>query len=386
MKYKSYLSYIVPSVALCMMLAIVSCTGKRVKAENAKSKVTGTSEAVSDEVISQEPKQCGADVKDSLECDSLTSKANDVKYNNGTRFSQYWMESDSIYASKVYEFNYTDGVFPCQDDCYIKGLDTDGNGKFYIAGGNPIRVVCYKGTKYLWSREISRDTGCCHGYFHLVGDSLYFIEETYRKVLRLHKDGAGDIETFTLSSIPANDSIEGNGMMSDDGYVILTMGRNRNYYKYKYPAELVDYIERPDLTRLDISVRPEDCTVKVYCRAGRYNGWLVYSSYRDDDDAVYDPDCGEEPGTVITLSADTANLKFFIQFPVGGLPFYSTKATAGYSSILFDAFRNGKLFYSGYDIPSKTFQIHEFDIDSLLKIIYRHPQYIARMSKKDDKH
>lgn len=66
-KYKSYLSYIVPSVALCMMLAIVSCTGKRVKAEDAKSKVTGTSEAVSDEVISQEPKQGGADVKDSLE-------------------------------------------------------------------------------------------------------------------------------------------------------------------------------------------------------------------------------------------------------------------------------------------------------------------------------
>ena len=60
--------------------------------------------------------------------------------------NEYWWESDSVYATKMYEFNYTDSIFPCQPPCIIKGLDTDGEGSFYIAGGNPIRLNCYKET------------------------------------------------------------------------------------------------------------------------------------------------------------------------------------------------------------------------------------------------
>lgn len=61
--------------------------------------------------------------------------------------NKYWWESDSVYATKMYEFNYADSIFPCQPPCIIKGLDTDGEGSFYIAGGNPIRLNCYKETE-----------------------------------------------------------------------------------------------------------------------------------------------------------------------------------------------------------------------------------------------
>ena len=36
--------------------------------------------------------------------------------------NEYWWESDSVYATKMYEFNYADSIFPCQPPCIIKGI------------------------------------------------------------------------------------------------------------------------------------------------------------------------------------------------------------------------------------------------------------------------
>ena len=310
--------------------------------------------------------------------------------------NEYWWESDSVYATKMYEFNYTDSIFPCQPPCIIKGLDTDGEGSFYIAGGSPIRLNCYKETELKWSRVISTDSCCTEGYLHLVGDSIYFIEESIHQILRIHKDGTGEIDRFYLHGFPTDHNIIcGNyGIMTDDFYIVQTSDFPVRAYTFRYPAICVDSTIFKNQITLGISadslealhqnfethIRIEDRTVHVYRKKGKYGGWIVYTSARKDADAFIDPECGEEPGTVITLSADTKDIWCFIQLPIGGLPPCNSKTgadSAGNTTGLVDAFRNGKLLFSGYDPHSQKFQIHEFFIDSVLEHATLHARHIS---------
>ena len=41
------------------------------------------------------------------------------------------------------------------NELYLSGFDTDGKGTFYFAGGNPLRVSCFKGTELQWRRKVS---------------------------------------------------------------------------------------------------------------------------------------------------------------------------------------------------------------------------------------
>ena len=310
--------------------------------------------------------------------------------------NEYWWESDSVYATKMYEFNYADSIFPCQPPCIIKGLDTDGEGSFYIAGGNPIRLNCYKGAEFKWSRVISTDSCCTEGYLHLVGDSLYFIEESKHQILRIHKDGIGEIDRFCLHGFPLDRKILCGiyGIMTDDFYIVQTSDFPVRAYTFRYPAICVDSTIFKNQITLGISadslealsqnfethIRIEDRTVHVYRKKGKYGGWIVYTSAREDADAFIAPECGEEPGTVITLSADTKDIWCFIQLPIGGLPPCNSKTgadSAGNTTGLVDAFRKGKLLFSGYDPHSQKFQIHEFIIDSVLERATLHARYIS---------
>lgn len=306
--------------------------------------------------------------------------------------NEYWWESDSVYATKMYEFNYADSIFPCQPPCIIKGLDTDGEGSFYIAGGSPIRLNCYKETELKWSRVISTDSCCTEGYLHLVGDSLYFIEESKHQILRIHKDGIGEIDRFNLHGFPTDRKIicDNYGIMTDDFYIVQTSDFPVRAYTFRYPAICVDSTIFKNHITLGISddslealrqnfethIRIEDRTVHVYRKKGKYGGWIVYTSAREDADAF----SGEEPGTVITLSADTKDIWCFIQLPIGGLPPCNSKTgadSAGNTTGLVDAFRKGKLLFSGYDPHSQKFQIHEFFIDSVLDHATLHARYIC---------
>lgn len=309
---------------------------------------------------------------------------------------QYWWESDSVYATKVYELNYADSIFPCQPPCIIKGLDTDGEGTFYIAGGNPIRMNCYKGTELKWSRVISTDSCCTEGYLHLVGDSLYFIEESRHQILRIHKEGTGEIDRFYLHGFPHDRKILCGiyGIMTDDFYIVQTSDFPARAYTFRYPATCTDSTIFKNSIMAGISVdslearyqsfetyiRIEDRTVHVYRKKGKYGGWIVYTSAREDADAFIDPECGEEPGTVISLSADTKDIWCFVQLPVGGLPPYNSKTgadSAGNTTGIVDTFRKGKIFFSGYNPYTQKFQIHEFLIDSVLERANLHARYIS---------
>ena len=73
--------------------------------------------------------------------------------------SSFAFTADAQRASRYPEMTYWDFTFrDAADsvDCiynsvkelYLSGFDTDGKGTFYFAGGEPLRVSCFKGTKF----------------------------------------------------------------------------------------------------------------------------------------------------------------------------------------------------------------------------------------------
>ena len=375
-------------ISLPLLFSILSCTSNGDKVQVWSS--------LNDSIIKETDFESHSKTKLSANEIASSNKKDTKEEEHVIGNNEYWWESDRVYATKMYEFYYADSIFPCQPPCIIKGLDTDGEGSFYIAGGNPIRLNCYKETELKWSRVISTDSCCTEGYLHLVGDSLYFIEESKHQILRIHKDGIGEIDRFNLHGFPADHKIIcGNyGIMTDDFYIVQTSDFPVRAYTFRYPAICVDSTIFKNQITLGISadslealrqnfethIRIEDRTVHVYRKKGKYGGWIVYTSAREDADAFIDPECGEEPGTVITLSADTKDIWCFIQLPIGGLPPCNSKTgadSAGNTTGLVDAFRKGKLLFSGYDPHSQKFQIHEFFVDSVLEHATLHARYIS---------
>lgn len=303
--------------------------------------------------------------------------------------------ADSVCATKVHVFDPNDGLFPCEinDSAFIlKGLDTDGKGTFYIAGGNPIRLACYRDGKHIWSREISRDTDCNQAIFRLVGDSIYFVEESQRRMLRIHKNGTGHIDSWNLP-IPKGEEFRRSDNYHTDSFFIITTFASERYnsevapidadkefslnraisipyyyrgYKFAYPAVLIKTAKKSrELSSLNPSVQ-ENLTEGVEDWRGKHGKWHVYTS-----NSFYgDP--------TINLVADTTETLWCIYiYRLKDLPTISTSTgifdNTPSSSRNIELFRNDKVFFSGYDKKKKQFQIHEFDVDSLTRIKpYRH--------------
>lgn len=101
---------------------------------------------------------------------------------------------DSLSASKIWTYQYTDSVFPCGPyrGCVIKGFWADGKGRFYIVGGIPLRLACYKGNEQEYSRVISNAI-CNSCMLRMRGDSLWFVEDSEHTILQIHKSGQGEI-------------------------------------------------------------------------------------------------------------------------------------------------------------------------------------------------
>ena len=116
---------------------------------------------------------------------------------------------DSLFPLHIYTFDYSDPSFPCEPEggAMIKGFDTDGNGRLYIAGGNPIRLACFKGQDKEFDIVIS-NSKCNHAMMSLHGDSILFVEEDLRSLAILPKDGKGEVLHFDLP-LKKTDSIMG---------------------------------------------------------------------------------------------------------------------------------------------------------------------------------
>ena len=112
--------------------------------------------------------------------------------------------NDRYPALRYWDFRYSgsadsvDCLFNAKNkELFISGFDTDGKGTFYLAGGCPLRVSCFKGTELQWRREVS-DAATTRGLFRLRGDSLYLVQDVRRELIILSKDGKGDVRHVPL--------------------------------------------------------------------------------------------------------------------------------------------------------------------------------------------
>lgn len=122
-----------------------------------------------------------------------------------------------------------DCIYNKWGELYISGFDTDCKGTFWFAGGNPLRVSCFKGTKLQWRREVS-DGFTKLALFRLRGDSLYMVHNMKRELIVMSKDGSGSVRHTKLPV----DSIK-DGVMHESHFVLKS-----NELKYKI---LGDYYE-----------------------------------------------------------------------------------------------------------------------------------------------
>ena len=91
---------------------------------------------------------------------------------------------DCIYDKKINEL-------------FLSGFEADGKGTFWFAGGNPLRVSCFKGTKLQWRRKVS-DSNTKFAMFRLRGDSLYLVHDQKRELIVIDKNGKGDVRHIKL--------------------------------------------------------------------------------------------------------------------------------------------------------------------------------------------
>ena len=122
-----------------------------------------------------------------------------------------------------------DCIYNKWGELYISGFDTDCKGTFWFAGGNPLRVSCFKGTKLQWRREVS-DGLTKLALFRLRGDSLYMVHNMKRELIVMSKDGSGSVRHTKLPV----DSIK-DGVMHESHFVLKS-----NELKYKILGDYYD--------------------------------------------------------------------------------------------------------------------------------------------------
>ena len=142
--------------------------------------------------------------------------------------------ADSIIPVRRWKFSLADGSFPCfarNDSVFIKAIEVDWQGHFYVVGGNPARLVCYRGTTPVYSRELDSYQSN-NALIRLHGDSLWIVEESLKTIIRLHKNGQGDIERFPIPF--EDDDIIDVGRLGDGMYELTA---------YKYIEITDEYME-----------------------------------------------------------------------------------------------------------------------------------------------
>lgn len=169
------------------------------------------------------------------------------------------MEKDSLRPTREWTFNYTDKNFPCDHDEYdgtIKGFDTDGNGRFYILGGEPVRLACFIGQDMEWSRDLGISMENCEdALFKIIDDYIYFIDEA-NAIFRIHKDGKGTVERFPLQCLEKGEFCC--GRLRENNFIIEIRPNNvpdsiplyddsHNFaYIFAYPNKVQKEIKKSD--------------------------------------------------------------------------------------------------------------------------------------------
>ena len=105
---------------------------------------------------------------------------------------------DALVNRWVYAYKGSGDTVSCQhimekprERVVLCGYDTDDNGTFYFAGGDPVYVSCFKGEKLLYRRQLPGSAPVTAGAFRLRGDSLYLVDQENRILVSMHKNGKG---------------------------------------------------------------------------------------------------------------------------------------------------------------------------------------------------
>lgn len=121
------------------------------------------------------------------------------------------------------------------NELFLSGFDTDGKGTFWFAGGSPLRVSCFKGTKLQWRREVSAESTKL-ALFRLCGDSLYLAHDMNRELIALSKDGSGAVRHTKLPV----DSIE-HGVMHEKYFVLRSNELKYNGWRNHFELTFFNY-------------------------------------------------------------------------------------------------------------------------------------------------
>lgn len=304
--------------------------------------------------------------------DSLSTKEDNL---DETLPDSVLLSPDSLSANKIWTYHYADGAFPCDPDggCVIKGFWADGKGRFYIVGGEPLRLACYRGNKQEYSRVISHAI-CNSCLLRMRGDSLWFVEDNEHSFLRIHKSGIGEIVRHPIP-MAKTDSIMF-GQLNEDTYVLSikdlagainaqTYEENNSWMrssKFAYPASLLRSVNYSKLFSMYDPYKEWDAPFTPYGYMGKIGKWKVYLSVREYNEAFV---------ALQREGEDNVNI-----FPVKGLPPVAAIGVTDdmqgpYHNPNLDNLINGTMYLSGYDLESKRFQIHEFDIAALCRRLER---------------
>lgn len=312
------------------------------------------------------------------------------------------MENDSLRPTRKWTFRYDDENFPCDHGAYdgtIKGFDADGKGRFYILGGEPVRLACFIGENMEWSRDLGLSMRHCqNALFKIVNDSIYFINEvkyiysydkensTYFKdeakfisyqdeansIFRIHKSGKGKLERFPLH-------IDGEyleGKLRDNGFYVVARPDNvpdsvslddRSHdmgYLFTYPNKLQNKVSggngiaklRLDGIPVFIDLENNPPYMGFYGKTGTF---LIYGSI--------DYDIG-------SIAIIDTIYRTITKHPISGLP--RLDATTGWfpggalSSDNTTVIVNKHLYAIGYDNIKMTYTIVEYDLRPILHLAH----------------
>ena len=132
---------------------------------------------------------------------------------------------------------------------FMSGFSVADNDVFYFAGGKPLSVVCFKGTKKMYERVIDA-LPTKLSLFKVVKDSVYLVNDQNLTLYRMHKSGQGPVNKIKLN-IGKFRPYE--GAMQESGFVLIQRIGQPLHANYKaiYFNDSGRLIEKEDIENKD---------------------------------------------------------------------------------------------------------------------------------------
>ena len=336
------------AIGAAMLWAVCACSTKSERRE-------AVAETEAEEVVEgvAEPEPVDPFWRDTLYLDSIST--------------------DTLTPSHRWAFSISDGNFPGNTSPWsvLKGIESDGKGKFWFMSGNPARIVHYEGSELKWSRNIGVDLNESFGsLFKIFGDSIWFVDEAERHVYRLHKDGKGPIDSFEYHMAVGK-------MFSDcffkDRQIFIqtfdTIASAFEYYRITLPNK-IDSIVQEEYCDSDDHMYETDCPHAFkYSYIDSVDGLKLFSNMPT----------GYDYGVIYDIALLFGNGQYVRDIVLAERDWYH--CCSGYSrydeahSVNSDILREGKLYTGGeairYDKNHRVFYLLEYDIDAYVKELLR---------------